>query len=191
MCLDGERNGLVAAPLATQAGRAAEREAAPADLITEATGRETRLRRLTPGRLQEPIRTSSSFTPSLRARLVGCRMWPEVRTHPKWPSFLTDEERKARPVLPSARRSGKLVEQVRRLGQLDRAPAQVPPTCASPAASTGLLHSSCRPQPAEDADPARYPRKAPPGESCREGRKMASRDQKQSLKGPLHATADN
>jgi transposase len=114
------RNGLVVMALATQAGAVAEREAA--------LGMIDRSRQS--GRLVGEITLGADksyhheqFVTQLRERRVVPHV-AEFLPNPKWPSFLTDEERNA-PSFATSQKKRKLVEKVFGWAKLDRALRQV------------------------------------------------------------------
>jgi transposase len=118
--LTENRNGLVVAALATQAGAAAEREAALQMIDRSRQG----------GRLAGTITLgadksyqSEQFLKQLRRRRVVPHV-AEFIPNPKWPNFLTEEERNA-PGFALSQRKRKLVEKVFGWAKLDRALRQV------------------------------------------------------------------
>jgi hypothetical protein len=130
--LTENRNGLVVAALATQAGAAAEREAT-LRMIDQQRGRARLTDTITLG--ADKSYHHEQFVQQLRQRLVVPHV-AEFAPNPKWPSFLTEEERN-HPGFAISQNKRKLVEKVFSWAKLDRALRQVkrqawPPhtTCA-------------------------------------------------------------
>ena len=117
--LTENRNGLVVAALATQAGAAAEREAA-LRMIDQQRGRARLTDTITLG--ADKSYHHEQFVQQLRQRLVVPHV-AEFAPNPKWPSFLTEEERNHPGFAISHKR--KLVEKVFGWAKLDRALRQV------------------------------------------------------------------
>ena len=114
------RNGLVVAALATQASAVVEREAALRMIDRSRQG----------GRLAGAITLGADksyhheqFVTQLRARRVVPHV-AEFAPNPKWPSFLTDQERSS-PGFAISQKKRKLVEKVFGWAKLDRALRQV------------------------------------------------------------------
>jgi transposase len=111
------RNGLVVAAMATQSGSRAEREAAIAMLDRL----RRRAARITVG--ADKGYQSEQFVGQLRARQIVPHV-AEYAPNPKWPSFLTEEER-SHPGFSISQRKRKLVEKVFAWTKLDRSQRQV------------------------------------------------------------------
>ena len=118
--LTENRNGLVVAALATQAGAAAEREAA-LRMIDQQRGRARRTDAITLG--ADKSYHHEQFVEQLRQRLVMPHV-AEFAPNPKWPSFLTEQERN-HPGFAISQNKRKLVEKVFGWAKLDRALRQV------------------------------------------------------------------
>jgi len=97
------RNGLVVAAMATEAGNAAERQAA-----LKLLGRIKRRKRITLG--ADKSYQEESFVRQLRAQRVAPHV-AEYTPNPKWPNWLTEAER-GDPGLAISQRKRKLVEKV-------------------------------------------------------------------------------
>jgi hypothetical protein len=115
--LTENRNGLVVAALATQSSSRAEREAAIAMLDRM----RSRAARITLG--ADKGYQNEQFVQQLRARQVVPHV-AEYEPNPKWPSFLTDEERLGEGFRISQRKR-KLIEKVFAWAKLDRSLRQV------------------------------------------------------------------
>jgi transposase len=111
------RNGLVVAALATQSSSRAEREAAVAMLDRM----RVRAGRITLG--ADKSYQNQQFVTQLRARQVVPHV-AEYAPNPKWPSFLTDQERN-HPGFAISQNKRKLVEKVFGWAKLDRPLRQV------------------------------------------------------------------
>jgi len=118
--LTENRNGLVVAALATQAGAAAEREAA-LRMIDQQPGRARLTDAITLG--ADKSYHHEQFVQQLRQRLIVPHV-AEFAPNPKWPSFLTEEERN-HPGFAISQNKRKLVEKVFGWAKLDRALRQV------------------------------------------------------------------
>jgi transposase len=114
------RNGLVVAALATQAGTKAEREAA-LEMLDRIEGRQRRKETITVG--ADKGYQHEEFVAGLRARKAVPHV-AEYAPNPKWPNFLTEEER-SDPGFAVSQRKRKLVEKVFGWAKLDRAIRQV------------------------------------------------------------------
>lgn len=115
--LTENRNGLVVRAMATQSGTAAEREAALVLLDRMHNRPET----ITLG--ADKGYQHGEFVGQLRARNVVPHVAERV-PNPKWPNFLTEDERSGTG-FASSQRKRKLVEKVFGWGKLDRALRQV------------------------------------------------------------------
>ena len=118
--LTENRNGLVVAALATQAGAAAEREAA-LRMIDQQPGRARLTDAITLG--ADKSYHHEQFVQQLRQRLIVPHV-AEFAPNPKWPSFLTEEERN-HPGFAISQNKRKLVDKVFGWAKLDRALRQV------------------------------------------------------------------
>jgi transposase len=118
--LTENRNGLVVAALATQAGAAAEREAA-LRMIDQQPGRARLTDAITLG--ADKSYHHEQFVQQLRQCLIVPHV-AEFAPNPKWPSFLTEEERN-HPGFAISQNKRKLVEKVFGWAKLDRALRQV------------------------------------------------------------------
>jgi transposase len=115
--LTENRNGLVIRALATQAGNAAEREAALSMLDTlKPTGANPTLG-------ADKGYQHKSFVEALRQRGIAPHV-AEFEPNPKWPNFLTETERND-PRLGISQSKRKLVEKVFGWAKLDRSLRQV------------------------------------------------------------------
>jgi transposase len=114
------RNGLVVTALATQAGAKAEREAA-LTMLDQIERQPGRAETVTVG--ADKSYQHEEFVAGLRVRKAVPHV-AEYEPNPKWPNFLTDQERND-PGFALSQRKRKLVEKVFGWAKLDRAIRQV------------------------------------------------------------------